>query len=120
MDQFIILDGLDECNPVERKAVMQIMNDIVYRCDGDKQGKVRVLVVSTDLPDIRKWMTSEGILDLSPTDIQRDIDHFVSKQIEALREEKKLPLTEDDAQRIQRLSRRANGGKPLKSCSTAC
>jgi len=109
LNQFIIVDGLDECEmETERRAILKFLRDIVDRCDTYKPGKIRVLIVSRDLPEIRKQMQSAAILDLKPSDTDRDIEVFMEKKTQELRE--KFELLEEDANMVNlTICERADG-----------
>lgn len=108
--QFIVIDGLDEIDPKERKTLVQFLARTVDRCDTHDPGKIRVLFVSHDLVDIRKIQRIETatVLDLNPDDTQQAIRKFVDKNIDRLRER---GLEDDEAQWAQKLIiSRSNGG----------
>jgi hypothetical protein len=82
---FIIIDGLDECNPAQRKLVLTFFTAIVERCDEREPGKLRVLFVSQDFPDIGKALQTATIMELTPEDNKNDIKSYIhewSKKIE--------------------------------------
>lgn len=116
MNQFIIIDGLDECRDEERKEIVQFLNDLVNGCDSYKPGKLRVLLVSRDLADMRKSMALAGILELDAGDTQKDIHRFVARKVARLQRKPKFrDLKDEDAERIQRLTcNRARGEYTLR------
>ena len=77
--QYIIIDGLDECETVERKQILAFFNRLVGRCDDYDPGKLRVLFVSQDYPDISKALPTAGILSMKQGDNENDIKGFVNK-----------------------------------------
>jgi hypothetical protein len=82
---YIIIDGLDECNPAQRKLVLTFFTTIVDRCDEREPGKLRVLFVSQDFPDIGKALQTATIMKLTPEDNKNDIEAYIndwSKKIE--------------------------------------
>jgi len=96
---FIIIDGLDECNTAQRKLVLTFFTNIVERLDEQEPGKLRVLFVSQDFPDIKKALEAATILDLTPKDNENDIKSYVnawSKRIE-----EKYELNSEDIKFIQ-------------------
>lgn len=81
---FVIIDGLDECEQVERKQAIDNLMKIVGQCDTDVQGKLRILFVSQDYADIRKALHTNAatrmipkILPLSDLDTGPDIRTYV-------------------------------------------
>jgi hypothetical protein len=77
--QYIIIDGLDECDITERKLVMLFFSLLVDRFEMKEPGKLRVLFVSQDENDIRKSLTSAAWIPLDPRDNAKDIKTFVHK-----------------------------------------
>lgn len=82
---YIIVDGLDECEPGERKQILDFFVWLVGQCDTDEPGKLRVLFVSQDCSDIKRALHSSTvsriapkILPLSSTDNERDIRVYVN------------------------------------------
>ncbi|KAJ2988608.1 hypothetical protein NUW58_g3882 [Xylaria curta] len=104
MNQFIIIDGVDEIEPAQRKPLLKFFADIVDKCDGYKPGKVRVLFLSHDLPDYKnlKCLESATFMQLDPNTTQKDIEMFVSKKAEELKQE--LGLEDQDLQHIKKLT----------------
>lgn len=109
--QFIIIDGLDEIQKTDRKAVINCLSSIVQKSDGYNPGRIRVLLVSTDLDDMRTLAKSVDYLDvydIHPMDSQKDIDLYLKRRAVALKT--KFYLMEHDLNRITSLiSARSNG-----------
>ncbi|KAK3315983.1 hypothetical protein B0H66DRAFT_274517 [Apodospora peruviana] len=103
MNQFIVIDGLDECIAAEIKPLVQYWASVVDKCDNYKPGKIRVLLVGQDISDIRKLacMQSADIFELHPTQSGRDIHKYLDVQFEKL--QKEYDLTEDEARMAQEL-----------------
>jgi hypothetical protein len=74
---FIVIDGLDECAPVERKVVLTLMNNMVEHCDATVPGKLRVLFVSQFYKDIEKALMTASTISLTSDDNKTDIKEFV-------------------------------------------
>lgn len=116
MNQFIIIDGLDECLPAEIRQIVQYWASVVDKCDNYKPGKIRVLLVSQDITDIRrhKGMESAGIFHLLPDQSEQDIRKYVTVQFTRL--QTKFGLTEDQTRVAQDLvCSRAEGECLIKS-----
>lgn len=96
MYQFVIIDGLDECRSPEIKPLVQYWASMVEKCDNIKPGKLRVLLVSQDIADIRKLssMQSADIFDLLPHQSDIDISKYVSSQFSRLQREFELTEAE--------------------------
>jgi hypothetical protein len=81
---FIIVDGLDECDPGWRKEITDILMELVGLCNASDPGKLRVLLVSQYSPEIYKSLHSSvatnlrpGILKITETDNRGDIETYV-------------------------------------------
>jgi hypothetical protein len=74
---FFVIDGLDECEPPERKLVLHSLMTIIEKCDGYQPGKLRVLVVSQDFPDIRKALLAATVISIEPKDNKHDIERYI-------------------------------------------
>jgi hypothetical protein len=77
--QYIIIDGLDECDLAERKLVLSFFTTIVDHCDAYQPGKLRVLFVSQDYNDIKKALPTAAVISLGPTDNENDIRTYVKE-----------------------------------------
>jgi hypothetical protein len=81
---FLVVDGLDECEIVERKGAIESLTNLVGECNTIEPGKLRVLVVSQYYPDIQRLLQSCGatklapkIIQISETDNENDIRAYV-------------------------------------------
>ncbi|KAF1974533.1 C2H2 domain-containing protein, partial [Bimuria novae-zelandiae CBS 107.79] len=81
---FIVIDGLDECEQYERKQLLEFLVDIVTQCDTNDPGKLRVMIVSQDYPDIKRALHTSStskivpkIVSMSAADNENDISSFV-------------------------------------------
>jgi len=117
MNQFIVIDGLDECNFAEVKPIVKFWMSMVDKCDNYKPGKIRVLFVSQDSGDIRKLMQSShsaqpgqsvDIFDLPLEQSEADIDRYITARFAELRV--KFELTPNQTHGASALiSKRAEG-----------
>ena len=85
--QYIIIDGLDECDPAQRKLVLSFFTAMVERCDEREAGKLRVLFISQDYPDIEKPLQNANaiILKLTAEDNKHDIRAYVRTWAEKIK-----------------------------------
>ncbi|KAF6793040.1 zinc finger protein [Colletotrichum sojae] len=109
--QYVVVDGLDECETLAEGAsteilqTVQFLNQQVLRCDELSQGQLRVLFVSQSTPDVRKAMTKIGIgpdageVILDPKDNLVDIGRWVKKRVDG--EWQKFNLTERQKEVIE-------------------
>lgn len=82
--QYIIIDGLDECDPGQRKSLLSILSRIVDECDERDPGKVRLLLVSQDYLDIRRGLPKASVLKLTPEHNKNDIRNYVQQRTRAI------------------------------------
>jgi hypothetical protein len=75
--QYIIIDGLDECDPAQRKLILSFFTTMVDRCDERDPGKLRVLYVSQHYPDIERALQTATVLKLTTEDNKNDIKTYV-------------------------------------------
>jgi hypothetical protein len=81
--QYIVIDGLDECEITERKQILELFVDILGECEISEPGKLRVLFVSQDYTDIKNALHSPAItrvvpriVSISPNDNENDIQVY--------------------------------------------
>ncbi|KAI9663834.1 MAG: hypothetical protein M1821_007324 [Bathelium mastoideum] len=100
--QYIIVDGLDECegnNFKERKEIMAFLNQLVKDSDARAPAKLRVLFVSQSFSDISRELSTAMTITLGPEDNKHDIKAYVYQQAEKLRV--KFGLNEEQSIQIQ-------------------
>lgn len=107
MNQFIVIDGLDECNLPEIKIVVKFWISMVEKSETYKPGKLRVLFVSQDTADIRKLMSKieTQIFDIKAEQSQKDIEKYIRYRFNKLQELKGLKDKETEDARRQVLER---------------
>lgn len=74
---FIIIDGLDECDMVERKTILSFLTSVIEK--SDTPAKLRGLFISQDENDIRKHLRLAAALRLTENHNKRDIESFATK-----------------------------------------
>lgn len=97
--QFVIIDGLDECDPAQRKLALQFFTTMVGRCDEHEPGKLRVLFVSQHYPDIEKALQTAAVLKLKSEDNKSDIKAYVHDWCGKIQQEFDLEM--EDIEYIQ-------------------
>ncbi|KAK5636189.1 hypothetical protein RRF57_011901 [Xylaria bambusicola] len=104
LNQFIIIDGVDEIETPQRKPLLQFFVGIVDKCDTYKPGKVRVMFLGHDLADYQqlKCMESAIIITLDKNTVQKDIQLFLAEKAKRLKE--KFHLTEEELYSAQALT----------------
>ncbi|KAK7981452.1 hypothetical protein PG988_003690 [Apiospora saccharicola] len=82
LHQFVIIDGLDECESADRETIVSFWESMVEKSALYKPGKLRVLLISQDLADIRSLLrlsiTAE-VLELDPADTNLDIERYLGE-----------------------------------------
>jgi hypothetical protein len=102
---FVVIDGLDECEPYERKQLLDTFVEVVTQCDIDDPGKLRVLFISQDFADIRRGLEklAPEIVTLSPRDNNGDIQTYVRGWVDRIAD-KYDPFTHDLAEYLRNLT----------------
>ncbi|KAL7952918.1 hypothetical protein V8C34DRAFT_298274 [Trichoderma compactum] len=106
--QYIIIDGIDECEIIEtRRAARFFMEQVTY-CDNIKQGRLRVLFMSQQIPELAKadiMPEGDACVELKATDNAIDIKQYVRKRIPDFSEgratDSGFNLSEGDKQQIE-------------------
>ena len=96
---FLVIDGLDECNASERKSLLDFLIEIINLCDRQRPGEVRVLLLSRDEPDFKKYLSLATLLRLEIQDTLEDIEHYVRNRADLVKI--KFSLTEEDREYIE-------------------
>lgn len=90
---FIIIDGIDQCDLPERKAIISFFTSLI---GGDSvSGILRVLFVSQDETDIRKLLENASILRLTDGH-KSDIETFAKLWALRIAEKFELPSATQD------------------------
>jgi hypothetical protein len=108
---FIVIDGLDEMDRTERKAVVDCLFNIVKKSDRSHPGRIRVLFVSTDLDDMRtraKSVDALDVYDLSPEKTEKDINLYLEERAISWNAKFRLPKQDID-RAIKAISAGSNG-----------
>jgi hypothetical protein len=126
--QYIIIDGLDECEtPKEMSQTAGFFMRQVAKCDNEiKQGRLRVLFMSQLIPELseEKSMPEDAAcVELKSTDNAGDIRDYVEKRIPDFSEKRAtgsgFNLSDGDKRQIvNTICRRSEGLLPTTSCST--
>ncbi|CAI6333480.1 unnamed protein product [Periconia digitata] len=66
---FLIIDGIDECEQMERKQLLEFLMGIVSQADNDEPGKLRVLFVSQEYADIKRVLHSSSATRVVPKSV---------------------------------------------------
>ncbi len=121
--QYIIIDGLDECEtPEEISQTVIFFTEQITKCDNEiKQGRMRVLFMSQPMPELAKdriMPEDDACVGLKSTDNADDIRAYVKKRIpefsEKLATNGGFNLSEADEAQIESIiCRRSEGLLPL-------
>jgi hypothetical protein len=94
--QYVIIDGLDECDFAQRKQVLSFFKTVVDHCDALDPGKLRVLYVSQNYSDIAKALQTAPILNLTAEDNKNDINAFVRHWCEKIQQKFEIDIDKVD------------------------
>jgi hypothetical protein len=122
-NQYIIIDGLDECEKPEIRQCLSLLTTVVSRQDNIDPGRLRLLVVSRDIPEIKKHLTADGatanIVKIQPQDNEDAIAKYVRQCIDLF--PSALKLNKDERERIKELTcSKAKGaqGQRVSRCAS--
>jgi hypothetical protein len=77
----LVIDGLDECTPAERKALLDYVISRVEVAESTVSGKLRVLFVSQQEGDIRSRLSSATVLTVGHDNNHEDISKYVEHRM---------------------------------------
>jgi hypothetical protein len=107
---FLVVDGLDECESVDRKEILETLTRLAGECNVTEPGKLRVLVVSQHYADIQRSLQSSAatklaprIIALSESDVQSDIKTYVRIWVEKIASVN-APFSEDMKEYLRNLT----------------
>ncbi|KAK2590030.1 hypothetical protein QQS21_012296 [Conoideocrella luteorostrata] len=99
-----IVDGLDECEPEERRLVLSTFRDIIQQ-----RGPQRVLVSGREDLHVTDFITGSTTLCISKKDNEEDIQQFIEWKLQAKMLERQLTENEDVLRDIKsQLNKRAD------------
>lgn len=106
---FLILDGLDECEPKTRRALLNFLDRAIAACESHDPGKLRVMIASRDEDDVRKSLTAAAQISISSSLNEGDLRKYIAKRCCQLHERFE-ELDQDDIDDIVRSTlHRADG-----------
>ena len=73
---YVIIDGIDECDSTERKAILSFFTSIIH--GDDSPGRLRGLFVSQAENDIRKLLQNSAALRLTDSHNKSDIEYYTA------------------------------------------
>jgi hypothetical protein len=74
---FIIIDGIDECEPIERKQILTYLSGIMSTIEKEGQQYAKILYTSRDEADIRKLLSMVSRREILLQDVEPDIKEYV-------------------------------------------
>jgi hypothetical protein len=77
---FIIVDGVDECDQVERKLILTYLNGLMSSIEDQGNDAFRVLYISRDEGDIRKLLSKSARRTINPRDSEHDIKEYTTSR----------------------------------------
>lgn len=110
--QYIIIDGLDECESNHRKIILKFLLSLVQNVDRVKPGCLRLLIVSRNEPDIQQYMNVGHSLGLTAEDNEADIGLYVAMWLKEI--QGKFEISNQAVHLLQkRICLRTNGSLHL-------
>jgi hypothetical protein len=111
---WIVIDGLDECDKREKKKILSWFKDILEA--EECPGRIRLLVVSQDDGDIRKFLAKRPTMLLNgASQHQEAIEVYTRRKSSKIKAKLELPASiEKDI--IELVTDRSKGKLPLRSC----
>ncbi|KIL85069.1 hypothetical protein FAVG1_11497 [Fusarium avenaceum] len=82
--QYIVIDGIDECEGTEIRQTAEFFKNLVSKYDTSiRLGHLRVMFIGRETSDTRRYITGDDCISipLKPNDNQHDIRAFVMKRI---------------------------------------
>lgn len=107
---FLIVDGLDECDPKERKEALSILTQLVDSGNATTPGSLRLLIVSQHFQDIQRGLEGSvtiklaaRIIRLAEKDVNCDINRYIMVWIDKIAK-KHSPFSDDLKQYLRNLT----------------
>ena len=97
---FVVIDGIDECEQKERRAILNFFVSIINNCE---PGKIRGFFISQELNDIRAGLHNPETLRLNEDHSKLDIKKYAIKRASDIQEKKFRRMPDEDRDRIVRL-----------------
>jgi hypothetical protein len=113
---FVVIDGLDECDGPDIKMILDFLNKEVSRCDNYSPGKLRVLITSWFMPEIKKRLDEASILEMVDRDNEADIEAYVKNEVTSMNQERRYNLDAQQQRDIIDLTCRGSKGETTPDC----
>ena len=97
---FIVIDGIDECEQKERRAILKFFVSIINNCE---PGKIRGFFISQELNDIKAALHNPETLRLNEDHSKLDIKNYAIKRASDIQENKFKLMPDEDRDRIVQL-----------------
>jgi hypothetical protein len=91
---YIIVDGLDECEPAQIQLFVEYVSNLVAKCDKDEPGKLRFMFVSQNIEDVKDALSKHvtTILELTHLHNKGDIETYVGHWVGKLKRDHNLQI----------------------------
>ncbi|RKL34624.1 hypothetical protein BFJ72_g9356 [Fusarium proliferatum] len=83
---YLIVDGLDECDDNERKAILSFLQETLSICDSLNPAKLRALILSRDERDIKKALAMATMIRFGQQDTLQDMKVYVECKASAIQD----------------------------------
>ena len=109
---YIVLDGLDECDTNEKKAIISWFQSMATPFPETELDSIRCLFVSQDDGEIGKLLSKTPAICIKPEDMRSDIQTYAT--IWSIKIQEKFELSDDKRETISSTAtERANGSFTL-------
>lgn len=89
----VVIDGLDECEEA-RKDLLEVFKYLMKKAEDSSPGKLRILLLSRPLPEIRSAIPNASVIALEPENTMEDIRNYCqqrrARELEKFRSEEWL------------------------------
>lgn len=117
LNQFIIIDGIDACDPGTRRMVCDFLSRLVTGCETSRPGKIRLLFVSRDLPSTSKLTvldTEVATIEMTTKLVQEEVGLYLDAKVQKMED---FGLNPSNIERICRQITRNSNGPSLSKFS---
>lgn len=97
---YLVIDGIDECSPDDRKSILSFLSTLVREIDQESPGKLRLIVISQNEPDIGRALVNATELQIGKQLNGDDIALYVETYTRRIGS--KFGLDQDEVSALQK------------------
>jgi hypothetical protein len=106
---YIVLDGLDECDPPEKKSIISWFQSVVASLPDTEFDSIRCLFISQDDGEIGKLLSKTPAIHINPDNTRQDIQAYAILWSRTIQE--KFDLSDEKREAILSTVTQRAGGK---------